>query len=70
MQIYGQKKREGNRKKKVWPVLRFEPSTAYMWNMYDNQYAIEDIINKCRFFVNLDMYLCVNKLHDVHDYIQ
>ena len=29
MQIYGKKKREGNRKKSL-PVLRFEPPTAYM----------------------------------------
>ena len=44
------KKREGNRKKKRLAVLRFEPPTAYMWIMYDNHHAIEDIINKCRFF--------------------
>ena len=58
MQIYG-KKREGNRKKSL-RVLRLEPPTAYMWIMYDNHHAIEDIINKCRFFVYVDMRFCVN----------
>ena len=57
---YTEKKREGNLKKSL-PVLKFEPSTAYMWIMYDNHHAMEAIINKCRFFfVYLDMRLCVN----------
>ena len=67
MQIY-RKKREGNRKKKVWPVLRFEPPTAYMWIMYDNHHAMEVIINKCRFF-GLNWYALACKLVTVYTII-
>ena len=44
MQIYREKKEMEIGKNKVWPVLRFEPPTAYMWIMYDNHQAIEAII--------------------------
>ena len=55
-----QTKERRKSEKKSLPVLRFEPPTAYMWIMYDNHHAIEAIINKCRFFVYLDMRVCVN----------